>query len=148
MVIFLFSVLLICFGVYYTMMNQKLSTQKTQLRIISKQNREFKTKIASSANAMGPIIIKYKQPLFKMGTTKDDCNLYLSPLENSQILTNLVKSTSIEIEDCAEIFDISWYNVSLKSQNNINNKGWIKKDSIITIDDTIINEEEIQGNPT
>ena len=129
-------------------MNQKLLTLKTQLKIISRQNREFKLKIASTVNAMGPIIIKYKQPLFKTGTTKDTCSLYLSPLDDSHILSNVTKSTSLEIEDSAEIFDISWYKVCLKSQNNINNKGWIKKDSIITIDDTVFNEEETQGNPT
>lgn len=141
MVIFLFSILLICFGVYYTMMNQKLLTLKTQLKIISKQNREFKSKIASSHNAEGPIIIKYKQSLFKVGTTKESCSLYLCPLENSQVLSNVLKDISVEIQDCAEIFDITWYEVSLKSQTNINNKGWIKRDSIITQDDTVNTKE-------
>lgn len=123
-------------------MNQKLSTQNTQLKIISRQNREFKSKIASARSAEGPIIIKYKQPLFKIGTTKESCSLYLSPMENSPILSNVVKNTSVEIQDSAEIFNIAWYEVSLKSQTNINNKGWIKKDIIITIDDTVNNEEE------
>ncbi|MGH4122675.1 MAG: hypothetical protein ACREV6_07085 [Clostridium sp.] len=140
--IFIISVLLICFGVYYTLMNQKLSTQKTQLKIISRQNREFKSKIASARSAEGPIIIKYKAPLFKSGTTKEACSLYLSPMENSPVLSNLVKSTSVEIQDCAEIFDISWYEVSIKSQTNINNRGWIKKDIIITQDDTVNNQED------
>ncbi|MBZ9625779.1 hypothetical protein G9F71_023530 [Clostridium sp. FP2] len=123
-------------------MNQKLSTQKTQLKIISRQNREFKSKIESARSAEGPIIIKYKAPLFKSGTTKEVCSLYLSPLENSLVLSNLVKITPVEIQDCAEIFDISWYEVSIKSQTNINNKGWIKKDSIITQDDTVNNQED------
>lgn len=123
-------------------MNQKLSTQKTQLKIISRQNREFKSKIESARSAEGPIIIKYKTPLFKSGTTKEVCSLYLSPLENSLVLSNLVKITPVEIQDCAEIFDISWYEVSIKSQTNINNKGWIKKDSIITQDDTVNNQED------
>ena len=123
-------------------MNQKLSTQKTQLKIISRQNREFKSKITSSRSAEGPIIIKYKQPLFKTGTTKENCSLYLSPMENSPILSNVVKNTIVEIQDSAEIFNIAWYEVSLKSQTNINNKGWIKKDSIITLDDTVNNQEE------
>ncbi|MCB2298025.1 hypothetical protein [Clostridium tagluense] len=142
MIIFLFSVLLICFGIYYSIMNQKLSTQKTQLKIISRQNREFKSKIESARSAEGPIIIKYKAPLFKSGTTKEVCSLYLSPLENSLVLSNLVKITPVEIQDCAEIFDISWYEVSIKSQTNINNKGWIKKDSIITQDDTVNNQDD------
>lgn len=123
-------------------MDQKLSTQKTQLRIISRQNREFKSKITSSRNAEGPIIIRYKEPLFKTGTTKDSCSLYLSPTENSPVISTVVKSTFVEIKDSAEIFNISWYEVSLKSQTNINNKGWIKKDCIITIDDTVDNQEE------
>lgn len=123
-------------------MNQKLSTQKTQLKIISMQNREFKSKIASSRNAEGPIVIKYKPPLFKTGTTKESCSLCLSPLENSPVLSTIVKSTSIEIQDSADIFDISWYEVSIKSQTNINNKGWIKKDNIIPLDDTVSDQEE------
>ncbi len=142
MLIFLFSIVLICFGVYYYMMNQKLSTQKTQLKIISRQNREFKSKISNSHNADGPIVIKYKPSLFKTGTTKESCNLYLSPMENSPVLSNVVKDTSVEIQDSAEIFNISWYEVSIKSQTNINNKGWIKKDMLITQDDTVNNQEE------
>ena len=142
MLIFLFSIILICFGVYYSMMNQKLSTQKTQLRVITMQNRDFKSKISNARNADGPVVIKYKLPLFKTGTTKDSCSLYLSPTENSPVLTTIVKNTSIEIQDSAEIFNISWYEVSLESQTNINNKGWIKKDDLITIDDTVNSQEE------
>ena len=123
-------------------MDQKLSTQKTQLKIISRQNREFKSKITSARSAEGPIIIKYKQPLFKLGTIKESCNLYLSPMEASPVLSNVIKTTIVEIQDCAEIFDITWYEVSLKSQTNINNKGWIKKDIIATQDDTVNSEED------
>jgi hypothetical protein len=139
--IILFAIILICFGVYYYIMDQKLSTLKTQLKITSMQNREFKSKITSARNTEGPIIIKYKQPLFKTGTTKENCSLYLSPMENSPILSNVVKNTELEIQDSAEVFNISWYEVSLKSQTNINNKGWIKKDNIVTVDDTVNNEQ-------
>ncbi|MCJ7688766.1 MAG: hypothetical protein MUO60_05535 [Clostridiaceae bacterium] len=142
MVIFLIAVLLICFSVYYTIMNQKLSNQKTQLKIISRQNREFKSKIASTRSAQGPIIIKYKAPLFKTGTIKESCSLHLSPMESSPVLSNVAKDTTLEIQDSADIFDITWYEVCLKSQTNINNKGWIKKDNIITLDDTVSNEED------
>lgn len=123
-------------------MNQKLSNQKTQLKIISRQNRDFKSKISSSHSAQGPIIIKYKAPLFKTGITKVICNLYVGPMENSPVLSNMVKGTSLDIQDSAEILDTFWYEVSLKSQTNINNKGWVKKDFVITIDDTVNNEEE------
>ncbi|HEY8892666.1 MAG TPA: hypothetical protein VIM70_20715 [Clostridium sp.] len=141
MIIFLISILLISFGVYYTIMNQKLSTQKTQLKVVSRQNRDFKTKIESSSNTEGPILIKYKPPLFKTGTTKESCSLYLSPLENSPILSNVIKNTSLEIQDCAEVYNVLWYEISLKSQTNINNKGWIKKNNINTLDDTVHTQE-------
>jgi len=122
-------------------MNQKLSTQKTQLKVVSRQNRDFKTKIESSSNTEGPILIKYKPPLFKTGTTKESCSLYLSPLENSPILSNVIKNTSLEIQDCAEVYNVLWYEISLKSQTNINNKGWIKKNNINTLDDTVHTQE-------
>ena len=123
-------------------MEQKLSTQSTQIKIITRQNREFKSKIASSQSSEGPIIIKYKQPLFKTGTTKESCSLYLSPMENSPVLSNIPKNTNLEIQDSAEIFSIAWYEISLKSQTSINNKGWVKKDIIITLDDTVNSQEE------
>jgi hypothetical protein len=123
-------------------MGQKLSTINTQLKITSRQNREFKLKLASSRSAEGPIIIRYKQPLFKSGTTKANCSLYLSPIEGSQVLSSIARGTELEIQDLAELFNISWYEVSLKSQTNINNKGWIKRDSIITVDDTVNNQED------
>jgi hypothetical protein len=141
LLIILFSILLICFGVYYYIMSQKLSTLNTQLKITSRQNREFKSKIASARGAEGPIIIRYKEPLFKAGTTKANCSLYLSPMESSPILSSIARGTSLEIQDLAELFNVSWYEVSLKSQTNINNKGWIKRDIIITIDDTVDNQE-------
>lgn len=124
------------------MMDQKLSTQKTQLKVISRQNREFKTKILNSCNTDGPIVIKYKPSLFSTGTTKDSCSLYLSPMENSPLLSTVAKDTNVEIQDSAEIFNISWYEVSIKSQTNINNKGWVKKDILLTIDDTVNNQEQ------
>ena len=123
-------------------MGQKLSTLNTQLKITSRQNREFKSKIASSRSAEGPIIIRYKQPLFKTGTAKMNCSLYLSPLEGSQVLSSIAKGISVEIQDLAELFNIAWYEVAIKSQANINNKGWVKRDCILTIDDTINSQEE------
>lgn len=123
------------------MMNEKLSTQKTQLRISSRQNRDYKSKMSNTHNSDGPLVIKYKPSLFRTGTTKDNCSLYLSPLENSQILSTVNKGTYVEIQDSAEVFETSWYEVSLKSQTNINNKGWIQKDILITLDDTVNNQE-------
>lgn len=119
------------------MMNEKLSTQKTQLRISSRQNRDYKSKMSNSHNSDRAIVIKYKPSLFNTGTTKDSCNLYLNPLEDSQILSTVTKGTCVEIQDSAEVFEISWYQVSLKSQTNINNKGWIQKGILITLDDTV-----------
>ena len=142
MLIILYSILLICFGAYYYIMGQKLSTLNTQLKITSRQNREFKLKLASSRSADGPIIIRYKQPLFKSGTTKANCSLYLSPIEGSQVLSSIARGTDLEIQDLAELFNISWYEVSLKSQTNINNKGWIKRDNVITVDDTVNNQDD------
>ena len=83
--------------------------------------------LSSIKYAEGPIIIKYKPPLFKIGTTKESCSLHLSPIENSPILSNVDKGPAVEIQDSADVFDISWYEISLKSQTNINNKGWIIK---------------------
>lgn len=123
-------------------MNQKLSNQKNQLRISARQNRDYKSKILNSHDSDEPIIVKYKTFFFKNGTTKDSCSLHLSPLENSQILCTIVKDTYVEIQDCAEIFNISWYEVVLKSETNINNKGWMKKNLLITLDDTVNNNEE------
>jgi len=142
LLIILYSILLICFGAYYYIMGQKLSTLNTQLKITSRQNREFKLKLASSRSADGPIIIRYKQPLFKSGTTKANCSLYLSPIEGSQVLSSIARGTDLEIQDLAELFNISWYEVSLKSQTNINNKGWIKRDNVITVDDTVNNQDD------
>jgi hypothetical protein len=130
--------------VYYYIMGQKLSTLNTQLKITSRQNREFKLKLASSRSSEGPIIIKYKQPLFKSGTTKTNCSLYLSPIEGSQVLSSIARGTVLEIQDLAELFNVFWYEVSLKSQTNINNKGWIKRDSILTVEDTVNNQEDAE----
>lgn len=58
--------------------------------------------------------------------------MHISPLENSIILSNLKKNLNLTIHDYAELLDVTWFEVSFKSDNNINNKGWVKSSYIRT----------------
>lgn len=135
MTAFLFIVLL-CISLYISYyFNNKLSLQKRQFIILKKQYDELKDKINKKNNSLDSLVVKYVLPQYNSGIIKLKCNLYLYPLDSSIVLLSLEKNSFIQIQDCAEINNKLWVEVSLPSSDRINSKGWIEESNIQWITD-------------
>jgi outer membrane usher protein FimD/PapC len=106
---------------YFT---NQIYTQRKQMLLLKKQNSDLKNKL--KYDKPSNLTVHYIAPNFTEAFTADDCNLYISPVENSIVLNSLSKNTNIKILYSAEIKDELWYEISIESNKNINNKGWIQ----------------------
>lgn len=77
------------------------------------------------------IIIKYIKPSKSYAFTSENCYLNLAPVDLKLVVCRISKNSSICIISEAEINDSIWYEVSLPSIDNINNRGWLKSDKIL-----------------
>lgn len=135
MTAFLFIVLL-CISLYISYyFNNKLSLQKRQFIILKKQYDELKDKVNKKNNYLDSLVVKYILPQYNSGIIKLKCNLLLYPLDNSIVLLSLEKNSFIQIQDCAEINNKLWVEVSIPSSDRINSKGWIEESNIQWITD-------------
>ncbi|WP_027625397.1 hypothetical protein [Clostridium lundense] len=130
MIIFLI-IILICISLYVTYyFNNKLSLQRRQFVILKKQYDELKCKVNKTNNLYSNLKIKYIVPQYTSGSIKFKCNLYLYPLDNAITILNLEKDMFVHVQDCAEINDKLWFEISIPSLDKINSKGWIEGNNI------------------
>ncbi|WP_410506284.1 hypothetical protein ACER0A_013435 [Haloimpatiens sp. FM7315] len=135
-------ILIICVGTfgYFTLINSKKSdTLKRQLMLVTKQNDSLKNKTLTVKKAES-INITYYAPKYKLGLILNNCSLYLSPLEDSPVLNSLKENTKVYILDRAEVNSNAWFYINLYSEENVNNKGWIKDQNLSFIEE---NSEDI-----
>lgn len=134
MIIF-FIIILICLSLYIAYyFNNKLSLQRRQFIILKKQYDELKGKVNKTNNLSNNFKIKYIVPQYTSGSIKFKCSLYLYPLNNAITLLSLEKNTFVHVQDCAEINDKLWFEVSISSLDKINSKGWVEGNNIEWID--------------
>lgn len=128
MLIFLFILLIAAslFISYY--FSNKISNQRKQLLLLKYQNNNLKHKAKTDTPIN--ITIRYITPQFNKGTIIEDCKLYIAPFLDSFTINTLKHSTSVEIQDSAEINNETWYEISLLTENRINSKGWIRSQYI------------------
>lgn len=84
------------------------------------------------------ITISYSVPRYSYGIVSNSCNLYIAPIKKYAILYKLTSNMKVKILDCAKIENIIWYEVQFKSENNINNKGWIEAQNIMIFENNLI----------
>lgn len=113
----------LCTSYYFT---SKMAAQRKQILLLKYQNNDLKQTSKTTKNKN--ISVEYIFPMNTKGLIKDNCELLLSPIDDSVILNLLKKDTSVEIEDSAVINNDLWYEVSLITEPRINSKGWIKED--------------------
>lgn len=133
-----FIILVALFVLYnYYKLQKKISEQKRQLLLLSRENNELKSKFLLATNFSGDeqLLVQFEKPNFNSGTTSDNCKLYAAPIINNNILSGVLKNTPLQIQDSAFVNSQLWYEVSLASRNRINSKGWIKDQNLIIIDE-------------
>ena len=128
--------LLGCF-LLYTYFSNKMYSHRSELMIMSKQNIALKNALNSQENTQTQrpkafeqnidINIKFLPPNISSGEINSDCNLLLAPVDTAPKLNTLASNNIVSILDKAEVLNEVWYNVSIVSEKNTNNKGWIKE---------------------
>lgn len=129
--------ILIILGILYHY-NNVLYSDKRQIMLLARQNNSLKEKLDDETLKVEDVTLFFKSHKYTSGVLGNSCNLYIAPLTKYAILRTLNKNLEIQILDCVEIFDEIWYEVSLTTKNNINNKGWILGDDIAIFKNTFI----------
>lgn len=120
---------------FYSLSN-KIASQHKQLIVLTHQNLSSKATINKTNNiSMNSLLVKYTLPPFKKAMVVQKCNLNISPLENSNILSTIESNTNLDLLDSAEIMGLTWYEVSIPANDRINNKGWIKSSNVNILDE-------------
>lgn len=128
MFIFLFLVIVIvCFYLYYTF-NDKYYDQQKQIMLLKKQNIKLKNSIQNTNHINKNIKVKFIPSDYEKATTKKDCDLFLSPTDNSTVIYNIKPNELVNIYSAAEVSNTLWFEISIFSKGMINTKGWVKKD--------------------
>lgn len=110
------------FMAYY--FNNQIYNQKKQILLLKQQNNNLTKKV--KWNKDSNLIAQYITPNFNEAFINDNCELYICPMNNSVTINSLSKNTSVKILCGVKIKNELWYEISIASNRNINNRGWIK----------------------
>lgn len=124
---FLFLILLIG-SIYFVLhFKKEMFIQKRQMMLLKTVNDELKDKMKSTKNPQNKINVLFIETNFSIGTIAEKCVLYSTFNTNSDVLLVLDKDTEVNIEDSAQIDNITWYEIYLNHENRLNNKGWVEE---------------------
>ncbi|MDD3223342.1 MAG: hypothetical protein PHX70_01335 [Clostridium sp.] len=126
--LFIISCFLCLFFIYHY--SNIVYSQKKQMMILTKENNLLKNKLSFISFPLKDIKLYYKIPKYTFAILGTPCNLYIAPIKNCTIIKKLRSNISIEILDSAEVNNEIWYEIRFKSNDNVNNKGWILGNNI------------------
>lgn len=115
----------------YLYLAQKLDNQRKQILVLSKQNEVLKQNVPKGPRAYGSISIRYSSPAYTQGVTKENCKIYIAPLEDSPIILKIERPTSVNVLFKGDVLNSTWYEISIPIKSSTNSKGWIKDSEIL-----------------
>ncbi|NLZ48026.1 MAG: hypothetical protein GX895_04425 [Clostridiales bacterium] len=127
---FLFLLALLIAAGEYIYFESKLERQRKTILLLTKQNEKFRRKTSKENITFSTVNINYSEPSYGSGYTTDNSYIFLSPLDNSPIVYQCLKSIKVSILDKAEVLNKYWYQVSIPSTNKNVIKGWMKESDI------------------
>lgn len=137
---FLFLLTLLIAAGEYIYFESKLDNQRRTILLLTKQNEKLRRKASKEKLTFSTVNINYSEPSYRSGYTTDNSYIFLSPLENSPMVYQCVKSIKVSILDKGEVLNKHWYLVSIPSTNNNIIKGWMKESDIkFIVDDAFSN---------
>lgn len=108
---------------------QKNLILKRQLSITLNQYNMLKSKnktIKDNEKKLDEVLkVRFFIPNYRSGVISSNSNLFIAPLNNSNILRTLKEPTEVSILDFSEVNNDTWYYVNIANLNNINSRGWI-----------------------
>ena len=132
-IFFVILVLLIVPVIVYLYFSDKLSGLQRQLMFMARQNNDLKSSLMRQNFSNESVSVTYAFPSFNSCVSSEYCSLYLAPTENSPAISKIDIGVQMEVHDSAEIGNSIWYEVSLPAATRVNNKGWIKENSITKV---------------
>lgn len=138
--------IILCFAIAFSIYHYSniVYSQKKQMMLLTKENNLLKKKLTFIPFPLKDIKLYYKIPKYTFAILGTPCSLYIAPISNCTVLKKLSSNISIEILDSAEINNEIWYEIRFKSNDNVNNKGWILGNNISLFK----NSSEFQDNNT
>lgn len=112
--------------------------QKKQIMLLVRQNGTLKDKVGSQSLILDTVAVYYSVPKYNCGVVSNSCNLYIAPIKKYVVLCKLNSNEELKILDSAKVDNVIWYEVKFKSQNNLNNKGWIEAKNIMIFENSLI----------
>lgn len=139
MFLILLILIIVCgLGFVYMNLQKKISKQKNQITFLVRNNNDLKENLSaqnlyrnSSNNSKNIKFFEYSYPSFKTGLIKENCFMYISPFDDSPIVSQLQANILVELEDSITINEQTWYEINLSKSPRINSKGWIKKENVL-----------------
>ncbi|MEG0772518.1 hypothetical protein [Clostridium sp.] len=120
----------IALGFFNYLNIQKLNDQNLKLRVMAKQNKDLTAQINIINRPVDNLKVLYHPINHLHGEITSRTSLYLSPLYNSPVLRIIHGGTRLQLLDLCETYDSLWYQVKLILDDNINIKGYVKREFV------------------
>lgn len=129
--------ILICGAVLeFFYFDTKLREVRRQYRLLNQQYTTVKSKL-SPITSLKNLKIKYVSPSFSSGITKENINVYFTPIDKNKVVCKLKEASDLQINQECVISNEIWLYVDLDSTDNINSRGWVSKKDFSFLKDKI-----------
>lgn len=134
-ILLLLFIIVISFSFFLAMhFSNAQAALKKQILLISHENINLRNNIAQLKNENKNIVINYVNPNCKKGVVSKISKVYCAPIESSPLMDIMEQDTTVTVLDCALVEDSMWYYIMLQKQDNINSKGWTKKENLFLVE--------------
>lgn len=118
--------------------DNKLKSQRKKLNILTSQYNSLKKSTLFEKSLFKNIKLQYSKSPYTYGITSKNIKVNYLPIDGFKILTEIKDPLELSIlEQCINDSE-TWFYVDLKMQNNINSRGWIKKNDFSILKDEFI----------
>jgi hypothetical protein len=97
---------------------------------MAKQNKDLTSQINILNRPVDNLKVLYHPLNCLHGEITSRTSLYLSPLYNSPVLRVIHSGARLQLLDLCETYDTLWYEVKLIIDDNINIKGFVKREFV------------------
>lgn len=134
MLIFILFLIIIGASAYFILTySKRIEEQKRKIMVLARQNKKLKSAIKSKTYTYreeNKLIVKYISSSASSGVVNSDTELYAAPTEETFGLGKIMNGLNVEILDECISNNEKWCEIRFQSNQNINNKGWIKEGCI------------------
>lgn len=127
---YIIILLLVILSLYFltTYFNKRETDLRHQLIALKTHNSVLKKELSKYSCKRIPKI-KFSTPDKQLGLLNENSKIYLCPIEDSILIYSTKEKMQVNLLDECYFDDLTWYYVNLTTINNINCRGWVKKNN-------------------